>query len=174
MKEKKKLSFSPVMMVFKYIIGLVVGSIVVTGVGFIDSVLWKVAIFVASTLASTIVGALYSAEILKTKKATSEFRIIIFTFLLFFAYLIINVIGNFAGTMPTWAFIVVFILFVLIVGSLAIFIYFKYKKHSELLYYSRLDYEKEEQELKRIEEEKRRDERLGRNGVVDLTKFNKK
>lgn len=169
-KKKKKSSFSPAMMVFKYLAGLVVSSVAVTGVGFVDSVIWKVAIFVASTLATTIVGGMYSSKLIKTKIAGGEAKLIIFALLLYICYLIINLVAQFAGTMPLWAFIVIFIVFVLVIASLAIYVYKIQKEKSLALYYTEQDEVEERERQEEIERECERSRRLGKNRVVDLTK----
>ena len=128
MGRKKKFSFSPSMMVFKWIAGLIVSSIAVTGVGFVDSVIWKVAIFAASTIATTVVGSLYSAQIIKSKLAGGEVKFFVFSIILFVAYLVINLVAQFAGTMPLWAFIAIFVIFALIVCSLGFYIFIKQKE----------------------------------------------
>ena len=169
MGSKKKFSFSPSMMVFKWIAGLIVSSIAVTGVGFVDSVIWKVAIFAASTIATTVVGALYSAQIIKSKVAGGEVKFFVFSIILFVAYLVINLVAQFAGTMPLWAFIAIFVIFALIVCSLGFYIFIKQKEKALALYYTELDAEDEQDEQKRLEEEKVRQTRWGKNKTIDLT-----
>lgn len=171
--KKKKFSFSPSMMVIKWIAGLIVGSIAVTGVGFVDSVIWKIAIFIASTVATTLVGALYSSQIIRNKYAGGEvLKFLIFTFMLYIAYLGINLVAQFAGTMPLWAFIVIFIIFAIIVVSLGLYVYIKQQEKALVLYYTERDEAAEEEKRKKLEEEEARNKRLGKNKTIDLTKQN--
>ena len=172
-KKKNKVAFSPAMMVFKWLAGLVVSSFAVTGVGFVDSVIWKVAIFIASTLATTIVGSMYSSQMIKSKVAGGEARIVIFTLLLYICYLVISIITQFAGTMPLWAFIIIFAIFVTIIAALGLFVYVKQQEKALIRYYTQLDEEQEREQKEALEKENERNKRLGKNKVIDLTKDDK-
>lgn len=95
----------------KFIISLIVGSMVISGFGILDDIIVKGLIAAASALAFTIVGGMYSANLISSPADGGKARMILFTLILGFfiiVYMAIVQFFNWLFSGPLWIYIVVF------------------------------------------------------------------
>lgn len=71
----------------KYIIGLILGTMIFCGIAIVDDLIVKLSMGIAASLAFSIVGSLYTAGLISSKADGGKARVVIFVFLLaFFLY----------------------------------------------------------------------------------------
>jgi hypothetical protein len=94
----------------KYIIGLLIGTIVFSGIAIVDDIIVKISMAAASSLAFTIVGSFYSAGLITSRAEGGKARMIIFVVLLFSLLYIFTQIAKgiiWLFSFPMWIYIVI-------------------------------------------------------------------
>lgn len=93
----------------KYIIGLILGTMIFSGFAIVDDLIVKLSMGVAASLAFSIVGSLYTAGLISSKADGGKARIVIFMFLLaFFLYVFTQIAKGIIWlfSFPMWIYIV--------------------------------------------------------------------
>ena len=93
----------------KYIIGLILGTMIFSGIAIVDDLIVKLSMGVAASLAFSIVGSLYAAGLITSKADGGKARIVIFVFLLaFFLYVFTQIAKGIIWlfSFPMWIYIV--------------------------------------------------------------------
>lgn len=93
----------------KYIIGLILGTMIFSGIAIVDDLIVKLSMGVAASLAFSIVGSLYTAGLISSKADGGKARIVIFMFLLaFFLYVFTQIAKGIIWlfSFPMWVYIV--------------------------------------------------------------------
>lgn len=94
----------------KYIIGLLIGTIIFSGIAFVDEIIVKISMAAASSLAFTLVGSFYSAGIISSKAQGGKVRITLFVVLLIlFLYVFTQIAKGIVWffSFPIWIYIVI-------------------------------------------------------------------
>lgn len=125
---KRKISVSIDMRIWKWLIGLFIGAIALTGCKFIDKLIWKGFIAISFCAATLIVGVLYSLKLLVTRKDGGKSRLGIFIIVLFFLYSIFDAIITFLASIDLWIYILVCVVLLGIIVSVWSYSYCKQKK----------------------------------------------
>jgi len=105
----------------KYIIGLILGALIFSGIAIVDDIIVKISMAAASSLAFSIVGALYTAGLISSRADGGKARLYIFiillvVFLYIFTQIAKGVIWLFL--FPTWIYIVIVIISIIILISI--------------------------------------------------------
>lgn len=93
----------------KYIIGLILGTMIFSGIAIVDDLIVKLSMGIAASLAFSIVGSLYTAGLISSKADGGKARIVIFMFLLaFFLYVFTQIAKGIIWlfSFPMWIYIV--------------------------------------------------------------------
>ena len=93
----------------KYIIGLILGTMIFSGIAIVDDLIAKLSMGIAASLAFSIVGSLYTAGLISSKADGGKARIVIFMFLLaFFLYVFTQIAKGIIWlfSFPMWIYIV--------------------------------------------------------------------
>lgn len=93
----------------KYIIGLILGTMIFSGIAIVDDLIVKLSMGVAASLAFSIVGSLYTAGLISSKADGGKARIVIFMVLLaFFLYVFTQIAKGIIWlfSFPMWVYIV--------------------------------------------------------------------
>jgi hypothetical protein len=115
----------------KYIIGLIIGTMIFSGIALVDDLIIKISMGAAASLAFSIVGSLYSAGLITSKAEGGKARLYIFVILLgFFLYVFTQIAKGIIWlfSFPTWIYIVIISSCAII---LVIFMIVKNKKAKE-------------------------------------------
>jgi len=104
----------------KWVIGLILGSMVLSGIAIIDKFVFETFMLIATSLTTTIVGWLYSMKLISTSADGGKSRMIIFVALLgFFILIYIAVIEVvtwlISGPLWIYIFILLFLLTILLI-----------------------------------------------------------
>jgi len=97
----------------KWLIGVILGSMVVSGIGIIDEIVVKGIITTSASIAFALVGGLYSASLISTRADGGKARIIIFVILIvLFMNIFILVTQFFTWLLsgPIWLYILILVL----------------------------------------------------------------
>jgi len=93
----------------KYIIGLILGTMIFSGIAIVDDLIVKLSMGIAASLAFSIVGSLYTAGLISSKADGGKARIVIFMVLLaFFLYIFTQIAKGIIWlfSFPMWVYIV--------------------------------------------------------------------
>ena len=93
----------------KYIIGIILGTMIFSGIAIVDDLIIKLSMGVAASLAFSIVGALYTAGIISSRADGGKARLFIFLLLLaFFLYVFTQIAKGIIWlfSFPMWVYIV--------------------------------------------------------------------
>ena len=94
----------------KYIIGLIIGTMIFSGIALVDDLIIKISMGAAASLAFSIVGSLYSAGMITSRAEGGQARLYIFVILLgFFLYVFTQIAKGIIWlfSFPTWIYIVI-------------------------------------------------------------------
>jgi len=97
----------------KYIIGLILGALIFSGIAIVDDIIVKISMAAASSLAFSIVGALYTAGLISSRADGGKARLYIFVILLVvFLYIFTQIAKGviWLFSFPTWIYIVIVII----------------------------------------------------------------
>ena len=125
---KRKISVSIDMKIWKWLIGLFVGAVALTGCKFIDKLIWKGFIAISFYIATLIVGVMYSLKLLVTKKDGGKARLFIFVMVLFFLYSVFDVIVTFLTSIDLRVYILVSAILLGVIVIIWSYSYCKQKK----------------------------------------------
>ena len=115
----------------KYIIGIIIGTMIFSGIALVDDLIIKISMGAAASLAFSIVGSLYSAGLITSRSEGGQARLYIFVILLaFFLYVFTQIAKGviWLFSFPTWIYIVIISTCAII---LVIFMIVKNKKAKE-------------------------------------------
>ncbi|MDY0277474.1 MAG: hypothetical protein RBQ97_05275 [Acholeplasma sp.] len=93
----------------KYIIGLILGTMIFSGIAIVDDLIVKLSMGLAASLAFSIVGSFYTAGLITSRADGGKARIVIFIFLLvFFLYIFTQIAKGIIWlfSFPIWIYIV--------------------------------------------------------------------
>ncbi|QLY40723.1 hypothetical protein HF295_07615 [Hujiaoplasma nucleasis] len=94
----------------KYIIGLLIGTMIFSGIAIVDDMIVKISMAAASSVAFTVVGSFYSAGLITSKAEGGKARMIIFVILLcFFQYVFTQIAKGIIWlfSFPIWIYIAI-------------------------------------------------------------------
>ena len=127
----------------KYLIGLLIGTIVFSGIALVDEAIVKLSLATASSLAFSIVGSFYSAGLISTKADGGKARMIIFLVLLCFFLYVFTQIAK--GIIWLFSFSIWIYITVLIVSVIMFTIYMVFKdKETRIIYESTVNKDSDE------------------------------
>lgn len=124
---KRKIAISVDMRIWKWLIGLFIGAIALTGCKFIDKLIWRGFIAIAFYVATLIVGVLYSLKLLVTREDGGKARLGIFVIVLFFLYSIFDAIITFLANIDLLIYILVYLVLLGVIVSIWSYSYCKQK-----------------------------------------------
>jgi hypothetical protein len=93
----------------KYVIGIILGTIIFSGIAIVDDLIVKLSIGVAASLAFSIVGSFYTAGLISSRADGGKARLFIFLILLaFFLYIFTQIAKGIIWlfSFPLWIYIV--------------------------------------------------------------------
>lgn len=103
---------------------LLISSIVITGISFIDGKIWGVIFIVVGTIAYTVIGGLFSIGILSTRKDGKDAYALVFFFLILGGYVVYKLLKTIRNWILSWPLFVKILVPSIIIVCIGIAIFF--------------------------------------------------